>query len=72
MSETKRSQNRWWLTCGFCGFVLLIIIEGVEPLLDSDKSYTIWRFITMAMLAVGALVFLGQWLLHKRSPDRTA
>ncbi len=72
MSETKRSQSRWWLAFGFCGFVLLVIIEAVAPLLDPDKSYTIWRLVTMAMLAVAAFVFLRQWLLQKPSPDGTA
>lgn len=67
MSDTNRSESRWWLACGFCGFVFLAIIEAVEPLLDPDQSYTILRFITLTMMAVTALVFLSQWLLQKPS-----
>ena len=71
MNGMNRSQSRWYLA-GLGGFVLLVIIEAVEPLLDSDKSYTMWRLVTTAMFAVAALVFLGAWLLHKPSPDGTA
>jgi hypothetical protein len=67
----NRSRNNWYLA-GVGGFALLVIIESVEPLLDSDKSYSTLRFVTMAMLAVSALVFLGAWLWEKPSPDKVS
>lgn len=72
MAETSRSRSKWHLGWAGVIFLILAVMEGLEPCFFSDQSYTAWRVAKVAIWAVAGLCFLSQWFVREPPPDGTA